>query len=590
MNIYYQEESGNYTLIESKSKDEDSIAYAIYNKSYERTGWDFLAISSYDKNDNKYDDSKKAYAMGYLEGYLTKDRIYSYYINLLHYSFYDNNLTVPENLKEFFKTNIQNMEKNSLKFKETDVYWEYVYYIYQQILGLYNGYIDAIEKDKIIDFYEFLVFIGFGDTMDIIEYLDENKRVNVEKMDTEEIKRFILLNSHCSALIKLADDFNDIWFGHNTWFTYTSMIRIFKEYRFVSNKGAEKSKTMAFSSYPATLCSLDDFYFLESKLLVMETSNSIYNSDLYKNVRPDGLLTCVRVMVANRLASSAEEWTNIFKKENSGTYNNQFMILDLNKIDLKNKIIPDKSLMIIEQIPGETEVNDVTSKLKNDNYWPSYNVPYSKYFYEKSGYTKAIEERPGLIYSINYTECSRAKIFQRDQSKIHSNDDFKAMLRYNDYENDEFSYKDSTLTIACRYDLVYYSCYGTTDAKFVSVKELLEGKFYAHIISGPTNEKQPTFSWKNTKCFEKQPTRFYHEGLIETWDFDWIDYKVQLFENKSNNNNDKDNKNKTLIISLCIAGSIILIIAIIIIIARIKSKHSSNKSSNEISEIPLIEN
>ena len=106
MNIYYQEESGNYTLIESKSKDEDSIAYAIYNKSYERTGLDFLAISSYDKNDNKYDDSKKAYAMGYLEGYLTKDRIYSYYINLLHYSFYDNNLTVPENLKEFFKTKL----------------------------------------------------------------------------------------------------------------------------------------------------------------------------------------------------------------------------------------------------------------------------------------------------------------------------------------------------------------------------------------------------------------------------------------------------------------------------------------------------
>ena len=29
MNIYYQEESENYTLIESKSKDEDSIAYAI---------------------------------------------------------------------------------------------------------------------------------------------------------------------------------------------------------------------------------------------------------------------------------------------------------------------------------------------------------------------------------------------------------------------------------------------------------------------------------------------------------------------------------------------------------------------------------
>ena len=40
------------------------------------------------------------------------------------------------------------------------------------------------------------------------------------------------------------------------------------------------------------------------------------------------------------------------------------MILDVNKIDLKNKIIPEKSLMIIEQIPGETQINDVTHILK----------------------------------------------------------------------------------------------------------------------------------------------------------------------------------------------------------------------------------
>ena len=56
----------------------------------------------------------------------------------------------------------------------------------------------------------------------------------------------------------------------------------------------------------------------------------------------------VRSILANRLALTSEDWTKIFKDENSGTYNNQFMILDLNKINLKNKSIPDKSLMIIE--------------------------------------------------------------------------------------------------------------------------------------------------------------------------------------------------------------------------------------------------
>ncbi len=81
-------------------------------------------------------------------------------------------------------------------------------------------------------------------------------------------------------------------------------------------------------------------------------------------MNPESLLTWVRVILSNRLAGSAEEWTNIFKKENSGTYNDLYMILDLNKINLKKKNILKKSLMIIEQIPGQTFVNDVTEILK----------------------------------------------------------------------------------------------------------------------------------------------------------------------------------------------------------------------------------
>ena len=41
-NLYYNKEKDQYIIGESKSIDENSIAYAVYNKSYERTGWDFL--------------------------------------------------------------------------------------------------------------------------------------------------------------------------------------------------------------------------------------------------------------------------------------------------------------------------------------------------------------------------------------------------------------------------------------------------------------------------------------------------------------------------------------------------------------------
>jgi hypothetical protein len=37
-------------------------------------------------------------------------------------------------------------------------------------------------------------------------------------------------------------------------------------------------------------------------------------------------------MVSNRLATDGKEWTKIFEKFNSGTYNNQWMIIDYNKV------------------------------------------------------------------------------------------------------------------------------------------------------------------------------------------------------------------------------------------------------------------
>ena len=296
-----------------------------------------------------------------------------------HFLFYNKNFSIPEQVREFLKKNIIYMEEKSLQNKDKDIYWENVYYVYKQLQGLYEEYKISADKDKQIDFYDFIFIPGLTDSEDAEYYNDTTNRPHFANMTSEEIKFFTLIKSHCSALIKLADDFSDIWFGHNTWFSYNSMIRIFKEYLFITNNNSLKSKVVAFPSYPASLFSQDDFYYVDSNLLVMETTNQIVNESLYDKTTPYALLTWVRVIVSNRLASRAEEWTNIFQKENSGTYNNQYIILDLNLIDLKNKIIPEKSLMIIEQIPGETEINDVTNVLK-EGYWPSYNIPYSKNF------------------------------------------------------------------------------------------------------------------------------------------------------------------------------------------------------------------
>ena len=534
MNLYYSKTSGKFTYKKSNYKDEDAVASATYINSYQSKGWDFLTISSYDKSDNKYDDAIKSYAMGYLEGILNKDRIFSIYRNLMYFSFYDDNLEMPENLIQYLTKNLEYMKTNSIKYKDTDPYWEHVYYIYKQMMGLFDGYNSVAENEKKLGLINFQMVVANADIEDAVFYNNAKRRPNFKNMTLEEIRTYTALHTHCSSLVKVANDLSDIWIGHNTWTTYGTMIRTFKEYRFVSNKRNEKSKVVVFSSYPGSLSSIDDFYYLDSKLVVMETTNSNFNDTLYDLLKPETLLTWVRVMLANRLASSGEEWIEIFKKENSGTYNNQFQVLDLNKINTINKTIDEKAFMIIEQLPEYTESGDVTQYLTK-GYWPSYNIPYFKTIYEKSGYIETIEANPSAYDSYDYSGSDRPRIFRREHTNVNSLEDFKKIMRYNHYKEDEFSKKNAAWTIASRYDLNVNGvgrplCYGAIDVKFVSVKEILEEKNIVHIISGPTNDNQPTFSWKNTSCEINNPKRWYHEDVIDTWDFPWIDYEVQLFD------------------------------------------------------------
>ena len=534
MNAYYSKTSGKFTTKISTSIDKEAVASATYINSYTTKGWDFLTISSYDKPDNKYEDSIKSYAMGYLEGILNKDRIFSVYRNLMYFTFYDNDNKLPDNLIQYLTKNLEYMKSKSLKYKDTDPYWEHVYYIYQQMLGLFDGYNSVAENEKKIGFIYFQMVVANADIEDAVYYNNATRRPNFKNMTVEEIRTYTALHTHCSSLVKVANDLSDIWMGHNTWTTYGSMIRTFKEYRFVSNKQNEKSKVVVFSSYPGSLSSIDDFYYLDSKLVVMETTNSNFNDTLYDLLKPETLLTWVRVMLANRLAGSGEEWVEIFKKENSGTYNNQFQVLDLNKVDTNKKTINDNAFMIIEQLPEYTESADVTPYLIK-GYWPSYNIPYFKTIYEKSGYIETIESNPSLYDSYDYSGSDRPQIFRREQTNVNSLEDFKKMLRYNNYQEDECSQKNAAWTIASRYDLNINGvgrplCYGAIDVKFISAKEIMEGKNIVHIISGPTNDKQPTFSWTNTTCHVSNPIRWYHEDVVDTWNFPWIDYEVQLFD------------------------------------------------------------
>ena len=242
-------------------------------------------------------------------------------------------------------------------------------------------------------------------------------------------------------------------------------------------------------------------------------------------------------------------------------------------------------------MPKYTESKDVTDHLRK-GYWPSYNVPYLDKIYEGLGYTVSKNEK-GEKENIKYTKSPRAKIFDRDQGKINSIEEFKKFMRYNDYKNDKYSENDPSNAIAGRGDLKesYQSCHGAIDVKFISIKKLLEKKNIIHIISGPSNDQQPTFSWKNTTC-ESNPNKLSYKGQNEIWNFPWIDYNVQLFNNNNNDGTDtkgdepnKDNDGNKSYIYWIIFGSLFVVVIAILIIVLICNKKKYGDVKKDINKI-----
>jgi len=72
-------------------------------------------------------------------------------------------------------------------------------------------------------------------------------------MTLDEARMQLEMMGSCSAIIKMADNFSDIFAGHSTWSSYVSMNRIFKYYNFSFNNPSLKNKNMAFSSYPGVI-------------------------------------------------------------------------------------------------------------------------------------------------------------------------------------------------------------------------------------------------------------------------------------------------------------------------------------------------
>ncbi|KAH0573132.1 Phospholipase B [Spironucleus salmonicida] len=452
------------------------------------TGWMTFKSNSNPELPARY----QSYYVGYAEGKLFQHHIWNHHMNVKDW-FLHSYLPFPdfpEELNTFFRQNLAWTRSNIGKFAR-DRFWKEVGNTMYHFDGMVLGYQQACSKAEYMSELDLYIYVSSGDLLDVVEFALPTMRPNWKNMTQEMKETWAQMRDHCSGLVRVSND--TIYLSQTAWFFYGSMTRVWKEYEF--NYSSSAASKISFSSYPGFSYSFDDFYATDSGIMFFETTNNIYNTDLYNLCSPKSVLTWIRSQVAGRAAKTAPDFIQLIRRFNSGTYNNQWVVVDLNKFKEK----AEKDVMwVLEQVPGRTAAYDGTEQLLKDGYFGSFNIPSLKNVRKVSGYEPMAEADP----SDDYDATPRNLIFQRDAPKVDSLEKMQHLMRYNDYLHDALSLDmqgnpEPGFAISSRYDQRpgdRAKCFGGFDNK-IGMFNRRTGEYLALIVSSPTNQTESAPLW-----------------------------------------------------------------------------------------------
>ena len=529
--VIYVTKTGNIT----SNPTPDTAARVEFKDLIEKTGWSFLRVTT---NYNMQDEDQ-AHAAGLGEGYLTAARILDTWTNTMS-GYCNKSSDYCSKLKKYMVDNQEWMRSMIRDNKDTSSYWYQINLVLKQLEGLHEGFdrvypgVLTLHDIYLLNFN--LDLIDMEDALGTDEVgfsrnkygLGRREEVTREK---ERMLEKVLGSGHCTALVRWTGE--DLFVSHVTWNNYASMVRVVKRYEFFYKEGPGSSEVMVgstqvFTSYPGYLFSGDDYTLISSGLAAQETTIANLNSDLWKYVHPENSVPeYIRSIVANRLASGGESWCEIFKKFNSGTYNNQWMIVDYNLFTPNSPELKPGTLFVLEQLPGNIVFSDRTSVLQRQQYWPSYNLPYYPDIFKLSG-IQVFVDKFGDIFS--YGNNPRAKIFKRDAQKVVDMDTLYKLMRYNDYKEDPLSRCECSPpysainAISSRsdlnplngtYPLPLFGAQPSGGIDYKGTNYSLMKKLEMRIAGGPTWEDQPPFRW-STSSWSDVP----HRGMSDLQQFE----------------------------------------------------------------------
>ncbi|KAH0796052.1 Laminin A family protein [Histomonas meleagridis] len=501
--------SGNLTFKLEFDKTYD--AWATFEDSYDELGWGQIHIWT-----NPHSPSyNQMYCAGFVDTYLTQERVREAFTNYKEVQV-GKGKDWPASWKQFISENINYVRSNIMN--SASKYWKDIGLVINQVDGMLRGLNEGVPESDQLSEIDFWLLQSAGDLDDLAGILEGSAPRDPE------------LTLKCTGLVMYSPDYDDIYFAQDTWSHYTDLHAYLKDYNL--NIPEFKAHHVTVSTRTGHLPSVDDFWTTDQGLLIMETTMHNFNNTLYElYVKPQSVLTWLRSYYATFVTDNGEDWTKEFIKENSGTYNNQYIVLDT-KLFVKNSTKherPKNLLWVLEQLPGFYESADLTDLLYNTSYFGSVNSPIFESVFNLADYPGEQQREPKKKDFWSYWDQPRYKIIERDVPKITGYNDFQEFMRYNDYLHDPLLLIDGipepAQGILSRYDLrpengTSYgakNCFGGLDTKAARLSWFLENQTWDAILS-------PEYKYNAPFSFLDWPD-VTRKGLKDTYKHDWITFR-----------------------------------------------------------------
>ena len=423
--------SGDSYQITQKFINEDNcfvVAYYDHGIIEKKADRFWLRVNK-SASDNVTDEDM-ARAAGYMEGVVTSYAIANHFVNVREDYYHEDengNMGFDPKLKEYSKTQKEFIEK-MYEDHQNDKWWKQAHLMLVQLEGLADGFAST-ETSKSIN-------PGPNETSYLMPFYYVNMAGEYDDLpgwfypEVTQAKDYNPdIHEHCTASVVFNKNLGntadpDIYFSQDSWSGYNSLYRIMKSYN-IPYEGV-KAQHIVFSSYPIQLFSMDDIYVLDTKLAVYETTFHTWTLDLYnKYLKPQTVPTWIRVQIANRMAVDGRSWARTFRRYNSGTYNNQYVILDYNKFetylnnkDNKNTDLLKNTAYIIEMGPGMAFEYDSTRDLNDPKigYIPGINTPRPKLMFDYQGYPS--QQSDPVTGYWGYEKGARFNLFEKYVGRI----------------------------------------------------------------------------------------------------------------------------------------------------------------------------